>query len=221
MFGNNIISKPIKEYDGFFYVVEIFKTFQGEGPYTGHKSIFIRLSGCNLACKFCDTEFDNAKKLSLKEIIDEVECLSINDEVKLAVITGGEPFLQHISFLCESLIENGFKVQIETNGTIFRNIPNGVEIVCSPKNVDGRYSALRPDLLSRISCFKFLVSKYRDGYEGVPEVGQSDYNIPVYVQPIDEHDEEKSRKNLQYVIDLCIKHKYNLSIQMHKIMGVR
>lgn len=220
MFGNNIISSPKKYYDGSFDIVEIFKTFQGEGMYTGHKSIFIRLGGCNLSCKFCDTEFDDSRKMPLQEIINKVRSLSENDEVKLAVITGGEPFLQHISFLCNSLINEKFKVQIETNGTIWRDVPKEVEIVCSPKNNGNGYRSLRSDLLERVSCLKFLISKYQKEYTIVPEVGQTQYGIPVYIQPIDEYNEEKNEQNLQYVMDLCIKYKYNLSIQMHKIMGV-
>ncbi|MBP9791674.1 MAG: 7-carboxy-7-deazaguanine synthase QueE [Rickettsiales bacterium] len=220
MFGRNIIRKPLKEYNGSFDVVEIFKTFQGEGPYTGHKSIFIRLGGCNLSCSFCDTEFDEFKAITLNDIIKEVKELAQNDEVRLVVITGGEPFIQHISFLCEKLIANRYKVQIETNGTLFRDVPKEVDIVCSPKNTGNGYKAVRSDILARVSCLKFLVSKYRDGYSVIPEVGQLEYNIPVYVQPIDEYDEVKNKQNLQYAIDLCLKYKYTLSVQMHKIMGV-
>jgi organic radical activating enzyme len=220
MFGKNIVRKPLKEYNGSFDVVEIFKTFQGEGPYTGHRSIFIRLGGCNLACKFCDTEFDDFKSMPLNEILKEVNKLSKDDEVRLVVITGGEPFIQHLSFLCEKLIASGYNVQIETNGTLFRDVPKEVDIVCSPKNTGNGYKAVRSDILARVSCFKFLVSKYRDEYLAIPEIGQHEYNIPVYVQPIDEYDKVKNEQNLEYAIDLCMKYKYNLSVQMHKIMGV-
>lgn len=221
MFGRNIIMKPSSQYNGFYRVVEIFKTFQGEGPYTGYKSVFIRLGGCNLSCNFCDTEFDAYEDLSLDDIISRVISLSEGDEIELVVITGGEPLLQHISFLCESLINNKFMVQIETNGTVFREIPDSVHVVCSPKNTGNGYKTLRGDVLKRASCLKFLVSKYRDEYSVVPEVGQKDYNIPIYIQPMDEYDYEKNKENLQYAIDLCMKHQYNLSIQMHKIIGVR
>ena len=220
MFGKNIIRKPVLKFNGFLDVVGIFKTFQGEGPYTGHKSIFIRLGGCNLACDFCDTEFDDFSTISLQDICAKVNLLSSDDEIELVVITGGEPLRQPIEGLCHALIKNGYKVQIETNGTLFRNIPSEVDIVCSPKNTGHGYKSVRPDILDRLSCLKFVVSKHKKQYARVPEVGQRKYNVPVYIQPMDEYDNDRNSQNLEYVIDLCIKHQYNLSIQMHKIMGV-
>ena len=220
MFGKNIIQKPILKFNGFLDVVGVFKTFQGEGPYTGHRSIFIRLGGCNLACEFCDTKFDGFTTMSLQDICAKVLLLSNDDEIDLIVITGGEPFRQPIEELCRILIEYGYKVQVETNGTLFRGVSSEVDIVCSPKNTGYGYKGLRPDLLMRLSCLKFIISKYSKAYSVVPELGQSQYNIPVYIQPMDEYDEERNSKNLQYVVDLCIKYQYNLSIQMHKIMGV-
>lgn len=220
MFGKNIIRKPVLKFDGFFDVVDIFKTFQGEGPYTGYKSVFIRLGGCNLSCDFCDTEFDDFRKMSLQDICIKVHLLSRDKEIDLVVITGGEPFRQPLEELCRVLIDNGYKVQIETNGTIFRDVPREVDIVCSPKNNGHGYKSIRPDILERLSCIKFIVSKHSEKYASVPEVGQSQYNVPVYIQPMDEYDQVRNSQNLKYVIDLCVKYQYNLSLQMHKIMGV-
>lgn len=220
MFGKNVIRKPVLKFNGFLDVVGIFKTFQGEGPHTGCKSVFIRLGGCNLACDFCDTEFDDFNAMSLSNICAEVDRLATGDEIELIVITGGEPFRQPIEGLCLKLIQSGYKVQIETNGTLCRDVPAEVDIVCSPKNTGHGYKSIRPDILERSSCLKFVVSKHRKQYKEVPDVGQGKYNISVYVQPMDECDEDRNGQNLQYVIDLCIKHQYNLSIQMHKIIGV-
>lgn len=225
MFGKNKILKP-ENHDGLHLdVVEIFPTLQGEGTYVGYPSVFVRLGGCNLACEFCDTEFENYKNFSLSEILDEVRKLAKNDEGKivrnLVVITGGEPLRQPIELFCEELVKSGFLVQIETNGTLFRELPKEVKIICSPKISNGKYHAIRPDLLVRINAFKFIISSSNKNYSEIIEVGQSKFNIPVYVQPMDEYDEVKNKKNLQYAVELCQKDGYFLSIQLHKIIGLK
>ena len=202
-------------------VQEIFPTLQGEGPYAGHPSIFIRLGGCNLACDFCDTEFDSYKKISLKKILAEVKKLTKNSVRKLIVITGGEPFRQPIERLCAELVKLNFLVQIETNGTLFRDLPAEVKIICSPKISNNKYHQIRPDLLPRISAFKFIISKSQKNYSDVAEVGQSKFQIPVYVQPMDEYDEAKNQANLQHAVKLCEERGYFLSLQIHKILGIK
>jgi len=225
MFGNNKILKPEIHDGNFLDVQEIFPTLQGEGPYVGHPSVFIRLGGCNLACSFCDTEFESYKKISLKKILSEVQKLAKNSEGKivrkLIVITGGEPLRQPIERLCEELVKLDFLVQIETNGTLFRKLPKAVKIICSPKNVSGKYYAIRPDLLSRIDAFKFIISKSDKKYSEIAEVGQTKLQIPVYVQPMDEYDESKNKANLNHAKKLCYKHGHIFSLQTHKILGIK
>jgi len=223
-FGNNHILPP-KKSDGLLLdVQDIFKTFQGEGIRTGFPAVFIRLGGCNLACPFCDTEFDSYQNLALEEVILEVTKLSEGDDgIKthdLVVITGGEPLRQNIIPLCEILLKNSFKVQIETNGTLFQKLPKKVEIVCSPKNNFNGYHPIRPDLLSRISAFKFLISAHNTNYSFVPELGQNQYGTPVYLQPIDEYDEAKNQANRQLTLKLATKFGYRLSLQTHKFWGI-
>jgi organic radical activating enzyme len=223
MFGKNPLRKPEKGDGTTLQVQQIFATFQGEGPFVGHPSIFIRLGGCNLACNFCDTEFESFKEISLNDILHKANDLSsklkANFTHKLVVITGGEPFRQPIEKLCDELINLGYKVQIETNGTIYRNINKDVTIICSPKTTT-KYTAIRDDLLERIDCLKFIISATHPLYKSVGDVGQDKYNTPVYVQPMDEYDAEKNKQNLEYTIKLASQNGYNISLQMHKIMGI-
>lgn len=221
MFGKNKILKPEIHSGEKLDIQEIFPTLQGEGPYTGHPSVFIRLGGCNLACDFCDTEFESYKNFSLKKIISEVKKLAQKGKIKLVVITGGEPLRQPIERLCEELVKLKFLVQIETNGTLFRDLPKEIKIICSPKISNNKYHPIRPDLLSRINAFKFIISKTNKNYSKIAEVGQSKFNIPVYVQPMDEYDEVKNRANLQHAVKLCEKHGYFLSLQTHKLLGIK
>lgn len=99
-------------------VLEIFHSIDGEGLRTGELATFVRLAGCNLACRFCDTAYsikpkdDTIQEMSVDEIISNVK-------YKNVTITGGEPLLQEETLdLIKALCEKDFKVNVETNGTI-------------------------------------------------------------------------------------------------------
>lgn len=225
MFGKNKILRPENHAGLALDVTEIFSTLQGEGPYAGHPSVFIRLGGCNLSCNFCDTEFDNFQNRALSAILLEVKKQSKNKEEKrvrnLVVITGGEPLRQPIEMLCEELIKSGFLVQIETNGTIFRNLPKEVKIVCSPKTSNKKYFPIRPDLAKRISAFKFIISANDQSYMQISELAKLNPEIPIYLQPMDEYNQAKNQANLQLTSELCQKYGYLLSLQIHKILKIK
>jgi 7-carboxy-7-deazaguanine synthase len=220
MFGNNP-KRPASLGDGQFLEVKaIFKTLQGEGPLVGVPSVFVRLGGCNLACKFCDTDFEDFTTLSKEEIIKQVELLSYNKENKrvigLVVITGGEPLRQPIEALCKDLVDKGFMVQIETNGTLYRDVPSEVQIVCSPKSL----TPIRDDLLKRLTAIKFLISTTNPKYDHVPDVGQDIYHTPVFLQPMDEGQKETNIANEQLAIEISLQKGYRLSYQLHKVLGI-
>jgi organic radical activating enzyme len=224
MFGKNKILKPEIHAGENLDVQKIFPTLQGEGPYVGQPSVFVRLGGCNLACEFCDTEFESYKNFSLEEILKTVEKFSQDSQKKrvrnLVVITGGEPLRQPIERLCEELVKLKFLVQIETNGTIFRKLPKEIKIICSPKITNGKYHQIRPDLLVRVDAFKFIISKNQKEYRDIGQVGQEKSGALIYVQPMDEYDEAKNKANLQHCVKLCEKHGYFLSLQTHKLLGI-
>ncbi|WP_425363467.1 7-carboxy-7-deazaguanine synthase QueE [Candidatus Tisiphia endosymbiont of Hybos culiciformis] len=223
MYGQNPKRAAIFNDGTTLEIKNIFKTIQGEGPFVGMPAVFIRLGGCNLACNFCDTDFEDFNILTINSIIEEVKKLTLN--IKLVVITGGEPFRQPIELLCHKLINLDYIVQIETNGTLYRNLPDKVHIVCSPKVTKNGtrkngYSLLRDDLLSRINAIKFLVAKNIPEYSNIPEVGQSKYNIPVFIQPMDQNNPLLNKQNEKLAIDLALKYGHRISIQIHKILGI-
>ncbi|WP_341764208.1 7-carboxy-7-deazaguanine synthase QueE [Candidatus Tisiphia endosymbiont of Beris chalybata] len=224
MFGQNPKRSPTFNDGTNLEVKSIFKTIQGEGPFVGTPAVFIRLGGCNLACSFCDTDFEEFNIVNLQEIIKNVLDLSLNFSkqrvINLVVITGGEPFRQSIELLCDSLVKLKFTVQIETNGTLYRNIAEQVQIVCSPKVIKNRYLPLREDLLPRLQAIKFLVAKNVLGYSQIPELGQSKYNIPVFVQPMDQNNHIINQENEQFAVNLALNYGYRLSLQTHKILGI-
>ncbi len=220
MFGKNKISPIItKKSQKTFKIVKIFKTLQGEGRFAGYPAIFIRLGGCNLQCDFCDTEFDNYDNFLLEEIIENIEDLAIKDQnnkIKLIVLTGGEPLRQNIENLVKALLKLGFLVQIETNGTIKREISKKAYIICSPKMIKGKYKITK-ELIDYVDAFKFIIRKNGDDYKEVPNIKTTK---PIYVQAMDEYDEQKNKENLAYTIQLAIENNYILSLQQHKILGV-
>jgi len=98
-------------------VCEIFSSIQGESSCSGMPCTFIRMAGCNLRCSYCDTKYayDEGIELTEAEIINEVELIG----VQFVAITGGEPLLQEETLhLIERLLNEGFKVLIETNGSM-------------------------------------------------------------------------------------------------------
>ena len=100
-------------------VHSIFDTIQGEGPFAGSPAVFIRLTGCNLQCQFCDTEYTSVREaITPVEALNRVKAAHGDSPRGLVVLTGGEPFRQNISPLCAALLHAGYHVQIETNGTM-------------------------------------------------------------------------------------------------------
>src|SRR5438874_11857840 len=99
-------------------ITEIYKSLQGESTYAGMPCVFVRLTGCNLRCSWCDTEYSfyGGKKMTPEQVFDEVENLS--PAPGLVEITGGEPMLQERELvpLMQRMLEAGYKVLIETSG---------------------------------------------------------------------------------------------------------
>lgn len=113
-----------------YRVNEIFYSLQGEGRWMGRPAVFLRMSGCNLRCPFCDTDFKGYKEMTAEEIADA--CAQKGGECQFIVITGGEPTLQVDATLTQTLHAKGFYLAMETNGT--HPIPEGIDwVTCSPK----------------------------------------------------------------------------------------
>ena len=108
---------------------EIFYSLQGEGFWTGTPMIFVRFSGCNLRCSFCDTEHETFTEMTDSEILAQIGAFPI----KRVCLTGGEPPLQIDDKLIEILHQAGYFIHIETNGTNL--LPKGIDwITLSPKS---------------------------------------------------------------------------------------
>ena len=192
-------------------VNEIFYSIQGEGAHTGEAAIFVRLSGCNLRCEFCDTNHQPNKDLTEDEIASEIAKYPSN----LVVITGGEPTLQLTPSLIGKIHELGKTVAIETNGT--REIPRGVDwVTVSPKAAFlGKVAEPIVKVAQEVKIVLDLDHEYQDPTFGITAAHY-------YVQPCDTGDEEMNAQIIEYCINF-IKHNplWKLSLQTQKILRVR
>jgi 7-carboxy-7-deazaguanine synthase len=110
-------------------ITEIYKSLQGESTYAGLPCVFVRLTGCNLRCTWCDSEytFHGGRKMTSEQVMDEVSRLSPNRG--LVEITGGEPMLQERDLLplMRQLLEAGYRVLLETSGERpLQRVPPGI-----------------------------------------------------------------------------------------------
>jgi len=184
-----------------YKVNEIFYSLQGEGYWTGTPMVFVRFSGCNLVCPFCDTDHRNYLEMSKEEILSEV--LSLSGTCRRVCLTGGEPSLQADGSLVEGLHRAGFAVHVETNGT--RPLPEGVDwVTLSPK------SAV---VLERADEVKVVF----------PDPGTERWAaFPAawhFLQPCDGPElEQNTAEALAYIKSHPF---WRLSLQTHKYLGIR
>lgn len=110
------------------FVTETFLSIQGESTHAGKLCFFIRLAGCNLQCRYCDTKYSSRLSDGKPETLDSLIEKAVSSGVDLVEITGGEPLTQPAIFpLCEKLLSAGMTVLIETNGSLpVWNLPDGV-----------------------------------------------------------------------------------------------
>ena len=188
---------------------EIFYSLQGEGRNTGRAAAFVRFSGCNLKCPFCDTDFSSYTEMTDDEILSAIRAFT----TRLVVLTGGEPSLQVNDAFVELLHANGYEVAIETNGT--RPVPAGIDwVTVSPKGqFVGDEGRLVLDRCNELKCLF-------DGKRPVSDFDvEADYR---YLQPCDVGDSTSNRCITAYCISYVKTHpRWRLSLQTHKLIGFK
>lgn len=192
-------------------VNETFLSLQGEGHFTGTPAFFLRFSGCNLQCPFCDTLHLSFTEMSEEEIVRE----ACRYAARHIVITGGEPALQLTQSLVDKLHEAGFFIQVETNGTL--SLPEGIDwVTASPKS-----SPMRKDL--KIDELKVLYDgSSTDPDSLIPTQSGEESRMKLYLQPLDTGDEMRNRIILRDTIAYVLQHpKWSLSLQTHKMLGIK
>lgn len=176
-------------------------TFQGEGPSCGHPALFIRLSRCNLTCESCDTKetWDwsqfNPREVSTRRSVSDLAAWAKSSPVELVVITGGEPLLQQRDLipLVRRLLEEGRRVEFETNGTVMPDpalLADGVRFNVSPKLTSfgmDEAKSIAPSVLrafadSGRAVFKFVATSVAD-VDRIAKLVERHGLEPVWVMP--------------------------------------
>ena len=210
-----------------YSVKEMFFTLQGEGAQAGRPAVFCRFAGCNLwsglerdrasaICKFCDTEFvgtdgDGGGKFAtpkaLAEAISARWPRGDTSGRRFVVCTGGEPLLQMDQALVDALHVEHLEIAVETNGT--QAAPRGIDWICvSPK-------AGAPVVLDAGNELKLVYPQA----DAMPEAFKHLRFQHFLLQPMDGPDREQ---NTQRAVEYCKAHPHwRLSVQMHKMIGIR
>jgi len=218
-----------------YTVKEIFYTLQGEGRNAGRPAVFCRFSGCNLwtgreddrhraVCQFCDTDFvgvgpDGGRFASaalLAQAVLERWPQRSGDRASggrpLVVCTGGEPLLQLDDAAIDALHVAGFEIAVETNGT--QAAPSGIDHVCVSPKADA------PLVQTHGQELKLVYPQSSPSAQ--PERFASLRFDEFYLQPMDVADRTVRDANVQAALDYCLAHpQWRLSLQMHKLVGIR
>ena len=193
-----------------YKVNEIFYSLQGEGYFVGTPAVFVRFSGCNLRCPFCDTQHAKHTEMTISEIVAEID----RYPAETVILTGGEPSLVVDKEMVEAIKAGHRFVAIETNGT--HQLPDNIDwITLSPKfDVGGQ-----EDAKVVIPLCDELKVVYRgqdlSQYDGIAT------NLR-FLQPIDTGNDAMNRSICAATVRACLENpKWRLSLQIHKLLNIK
>jgi len=214
---------PTDTLDPALIVCEIFRSIQGETSYAGLPCTFVRTSGCNLNCNYCDTEYartGEGNRMAVDDVARRVEELG----AQLVCITGGEPLLQApaVAALGEALLAAGHTVLLETNGTLdFGRMPEDVVVIMDVKCPgSGESGRTLPNNLERMRPrdeVKFVLSDRSDfewAVRFVRERGWEKAGPHVLFAPV--HGRLPGRELAEWILDSGLR--VRLQLQLHKIL---
>lgn len=195
-------------------VNEIFYSLQGEGRHTGTPAVFVRFSGCNLRCDFCDTDHASGTDMTEREIVDSV----LRYPARHIVLTGGEPSLQLTPTLLRALKNEGKIIHMETNGTC--RLPDDALPLLDWITVSPKFG--KAPAIQRIDELKVVFDMDHPEYiEKMTDVHVTDGQC-YYLQPCDRNDSAFNVRNLKTCIEYIKNNpKWKLSLQTHKLLGIR
>lgn len=201
-------------------ITEIFSSLQGEGRRQGEPTLFVRFSGCNLQCSFCDTKYawNKGQEYSTPQVLEKIKKLRKSYPAQWVCLTGGEPLLQDIKELVTALKREKFKVQVETNATFFRPLPVDWYSI-SPKPEKYYF---RTEYKDKAKEIKVIITKDLDIKSIQRLRKQFSEKTPLLLQP---------QSNRKWSMTLGIRlikeaiksdlKNIRLSIQLHKLCGLK
>lgn len=188
---------------------EIFYSIQGEGRNAGRAAVFIRFSGCNIKCPFCDTKHQKGKEMSDLEIINQIA----EYPCRFVILTGGEPTLYVDADFVDKLHHKGYEVAIETNGTNI--VPANVDFVTlSPK-----FEFVKNSNIKQLVCDELKVIYNSANNMDTYNVITAKYK---YIQPCDTGDDDTNQMHIVNAIRFVQDNPdWRLSLQLQKILSIR
>lgn len=221
---------------------EIFYSMQGEGIYLGVPQVFIRFSGCNIHCVYCDADHLSYKTYTTGKLLEEVETLLGDKSINSISITGGEPLCQK-DFLIDYLPllrRRGYKVYLETNGILYdelRQVLFCVDIISMdfklPSSTMGRSFWEEHEEFLKIGLEKEIFVKIvvtqdtslKDINTAVEIMSGVNPKIPLIIQPVTENSKCKSPEagKIEDFKNLALKKIYRVEVipQIHPLLGIR
>lgn len=194
---------------------DLFWTVQGEGRWSGHRALFVRMPYCNYDCPWCDTEYNSFKSYTEEQF----EAFALKEPARFAVITGGEPTLhKDTPQIIHLLKKHGFYIACETNGSA--PIPEGVDFpTVSPKRfTKNKYIPfyIHNDVYPRACEWKYVVDKDFDfSVLDRHKMSKNFYNESITFSLSPEHSDFK--ENTRRILDYISEHpQWKLSLQTHK-----
>ena len=189
-------------------VNEIFYSLQGEGGRQGEASIFIRLSGCNLKCSFCDTDFSDGKDMSLEQILSLIRAFPC----RWIVWTGGEPCLQLTDDILLFFKENAYLQAIESNGCYRLSALLDYTAV-SPKGNTAYAQSINP----QVSEVRLPV----ENGDALPDIASLPAAACYFLSPVFTRNQASTQANIHYCVEQVKLHpQWRLSLQIHKWIGI-
>ena len=191
-------------------VSEMFKAVQGEGPEVGTPTFFIRLSGCNLQCKWCDSKYHvQGIEMSVKEVAQAVR----RSKLKHITITGGEPTLQEKEVYALMIELEDYIFSLESNGVKYTELPYH-NVVISPKKQGINLETLKWYAGNDMTIFKFVYENKNDKWwEAVIRKAKINKNN-VYIMP-EGKTRAKQIKKMPEVIEYCRDNGFKFGVRLH------
>jgi organic radical activating enzyme len=208
-----MIKSSVKNHSPYLLpVMEEFYSLQGEGIHTGKPAYFLRIGGCNVGCQFCDVkESWNTQKHTLTPVDEIVQRIVVNPS-RAVVVTGGEPMLYNLNYLCETLKNNNVQLYLETSGS--EPLSGIWDWICvSPKR---NHSPLQ-EVLLQANELKVVICNETDFKWAEENAKQVNANCHLLLQP----EWNVCKKIIPEIVDYILQNtRWRISLQSHKYMNI-
>jgi organic radical activating enzyme len=193
-------------------VMEEFYSLQGEGFYTGAAAYFLRVGGCDVGCNFCDVKESWNADIHPLVSVDEVAARIVEQKASCVVVTGGEPCLYNLNYLCRQLHKNNISIHLETSGS--EKLSGTFDWICfSPK----KETLIQPEFYEQANELKVIIEDETDFAWAEENAAKMNGKALLYLQP----EWSKFDAVTSVIVDYILQNpKWKISLQSHKYMRI-